>query len=172
MTFRHLLFVSAVFWIAGLASGSAQETVLGGNAEPSAPPAAVWETRCVSDGRQVVADCSIVQRAVVQKTGQLVGMVTVRTAPGGKPTLLTSTPLGLFIPGGVNVDVDGTSPQKLDLQTCDRNGCLASLAISDGLLGAMQKGQKFNVSFQGMNKQMVTLPMSLAGFTAAYQKIN
>src|SRR3978361_2034810 len=102
MRVRHLLFVSAVFWMSGLLASSAQETVLGGSAEPSAPPAAVWETRCVSEGRQAAADCSIVQRAVVQKTGQLVGMVTVRMAPGGKPTLLTSTPLGLFIPGGVN----------------------------------------------------------------------
>ena len=92
-------------------------------------------------------------------------------AGGGKPELIANTPLGLFIPGGVSIDVDGAATQKLDIETCDRDGCYASIPVSDGILSAMLKGKKFNMSFQSMNKQTVTLPMPLTGFATAYQKV-
>ena len=111
-----------------------------------------------------------VQRAVMQNTGQLVGSITIRVPSSGKSTVIANIPLGLFIPAGVTVDVDGTLPQKLELQTCDRNGCYASGALPANVIAAMGKGKKLNVVFQSLSKQPVTLPMSLAGFQGAYDK--
>ena len=71
----------------------------------------------------------------------------------------------------VLIDVDGAATQKLDLQTCDRNGCYATGALSDAILSAAQKGKKFDITFRSMSKQAVTLPMSLVGFSTALQKV-
>jgi len=54
------------------------------------------------------------------------------------------------------------------VQTCDRNGCYAEVALAAEQLAALRAGQKLNVAFQNMNKQVITLPMSLVGFTAAF----
>lgn len=35
----------------------------------------------------------------------------------------------------------------------------------------MSKGQKLNIRFQNLNKQSITVPVSLVGFTSAYQNI-
>jgi invasion protein IalB len=148
-----------------------QEPVLGGATDNTAAPPASWASRCVAQGRTATLDCSVMQRAVTQQ-GEVVGSVTIRVPPDtGKPVLIVSTPLGLYLPAGVTYSIDTGTPQQLQLETCDRNGCYASTPLSDDMVNAMLKGQKLNVAFQSLNKQTITLPMSLVGFTAAYQRI-
>jgi invasion protein IalB len=163
--------VLALMMFAAMGSPTmAQEAVLGGDQEATPPPAS-WASRCISADRATPAECSMVQRAVMQGSGQVVGSVTLRfPSAGGNPIMLITVPLGLSLPGGVSYDIDGGAAQKLALETCDRSGCYASAQIVPEALAAMQKGQKLNVSFLSLNKQTVTLPMSLTGFTAAYNK--
>ncbi len=111
------------------------------------------------------------QRLLMQGTNELVGAVTIQTLSSGKPAIIASLPLGLYIPGGVSLDVDGAASQKLDLQTCDRTGCFATAQLADATLAAMQKGKKLDLVFQSVSKRNVTLPLQLTGFAAAYQKI-
>ena len=151
--------------------GFAQEVVLGGEGD-TAQPAAAWASRCVSTSRQEGLDCSVSQRAVAQGTGQLLGSVVVRIPPTDKtPVILVTAPLGLFIPGGISLDVDGTATQKLDLQLCDRGGCYARATLAGDFLNAMIKGKALDVVFQDTKEQPVKLPMSLAGFGEAFAKI-
>ncbi len=179
------LLVAAVMALPLLATALpavAQETVLGSDADtaapaasaapaPQAPPPLAWASRCVSDGRQSTANCSIEQRLLMQGSNELVGAVTIQALSSGKPAIIANVPLGLYIPGGVSIDVDGAANQKLDLQTCDRTGCFATAQLADATLAAMQKGKKLDLVFQSVSKRTVTLPLQLPGFTAAYQKI-
>jgi invasion protein IalB len=179
MNFTRFLVATALVCGLGAMPALAQETVLGGAGDNAAPaataaapaaPTVAWATRCVSDSRTAPVDCSLVQRLVTPQ-GEQVGGATIRMDATGKPNVLANLPLGLAIPAGVTMDVDGAQSQPLQLQTCDRNGCYAAAPIPDAVLAAMQKGKKFNVNFQTLNKRAVSLPLSLAGFTAAYAKI-
>lgn len=173
MGLRRFLYIAAVAMSFGAAPVSAQEPVLGGEAEAAAPaPTAQWSGRCVSDGRQSGAECTMIERAFVGNNRQVVGSVSLRFLPdAAAPSLLVSVPLGIYLGAGIGLNIDGAGAQQLDLQTCDRNGCYASAAVSPEMLTAMQNGQKLNILFQSMNKQSVTLEMSLVGFTAVYQKL-
>lgn len=145
-----------------------QEPVIG--AEEAAPPPASWATRCISSARSEPVDCSISQRAVTQQ-GQLVGAVTIRMPRGdGNAQMIVTAPLGLYIPAGVSYNIDGAASQPLQLRTCERGGCIADIALSADVLGAMRNGQKLNIVFQNGPQRVVTLPMSLIGFTAAIDK--
>jgi len=148
--------------------------------QPAADPAAIdapqqqaaspWAARCAANGRQDPLECSISQRAVT-KQGQLVGSVTIRTIAGSEPMMIVSVPLGLYIGAGVSFDVDGANPQQLQLETCDRAGCYAQLKLTEDHLNAFRGGQALDIVFQNLNRQPVKLPMSLVGFTAAYDKV-
>ena len=145
-----------------------QEPVIG--AEEAAPPPASWATRCVSSARSEPVDCSISQRAVTQQ-GQLVGAVTIRVArESGDLLMIVTAPLGLYIPAGVSFNIDGAASQPLQLRTCERGGCIADVAINADTFAAMRNGQKLNLVFQNGPQRVVTLPMSLIGFTAAIDK--
>ena len=133
---------------------------------------APWGSRCVAGARESALDCLVEQKVYVAKTGQLIGAVTIRI-PGEtkQPVMMIQTPVGLFLPAGVTVDVDSANAEKFELQTCDASGCYVGSPMSKDLLERMQKGQKLNVSFQNLQKKVITLPMALAGFAAAYQKV-
>jgi invasion protein IalB len=85
--------------------------------------------------------------------------------------LVIQTPLGILLPGGVSIDIDGADRTALELQTCDNNGCYASTPMSDALLASMTRGEKFNIGLQNLGKQPVTVTGTLVGFTAAFQRI-
>ena len=128
------------------------------NAGP--PP---WSARCSATTRDAALDCQLEQRAVVTETGQLLLLVTI-AVPG-------RTPLQMFLPAGVRIDIDGRNAQKLDFQTCDPQGCYARAPISNALLEAMFKGLKLNIIIESINRQQLTVPMSLEGFTQVYDKV-
>ena len=170
MKLRNFLYIVAMAVSFAAAPASAQEPVLGGEAE-AAPAAAQWSGRCVSEARQSGAECTMLERAFVGSNRQVVGTVSLRLPADGATSLLVSVPLGIYLAAGIGFNVDGAATQQLELQTCDRNGCYGSGAVSPETLAAMQNGQKLNIVFQSMNKQAVTLEMSLVGFTAVYQKL-
>jgi len=80
-------------------------------------------------------------------------------------------PLGLNLPGGARLQVDDGKVVELLIQTCENRGCYANTQISPDLLAALKSGKQLKVSFQNLAKETITIPMPLADFTAAYDKI-
>lgn len=154
----------------GVPLAAAQEAAKEAAQDKPAPPN--WISACQGPARSEALECQMEQRAVLSGSGQLVGSVTVRVpAETRKPVLMIRGPLGLSLVGGVALDVDGAAAETLPLQTCDAGGCYAGAPLSDALLDAMVRGKTFNVTFQNLNKEPIKLPMSLAGFSAAYGRI-
>jgi invasion protein IalB len=155
----------------GAAAQDAVPTVTG-NAATQQQSQANWASRCVASARQAPLECSIEQRLLMANTQQLIAAVTVRIPnDSGQPLLVVQTPLGILLPGGVSIDIDGANRTSLELQTCDNNGCYASVPMSDELLAGMTRGEKFNIGLQNLSKQPVTVSGTLVGFTAAFQRI-
>ena len=63
-------------------------------------------------------------------------------------------------------------PQLLELQTCNQKGCYAVVPISSEMLTEMRKGQRLKVGFKNLKKKQITVPMSLDGFTRAYDQMD
>ena len=175
------------FTVAGMAAGvlaasayaaTSQET---GNQEnqpaqqkqaQNTPPREAWATNCTSPARGQPQECAMEQRAIASETGQALALVTIRVPQDTKkPVTMIQVPLGMFLPAGLSVDVDGAVSQTYPFQTCNANGCFVGFPIPDAMIKAMFNGNKLNVSFQNLNKKPVVLPMSLAGFTDAYNRI-
>jgi len=137
---------------------------------PAAPPG--WAVRCTSASRTAPLECAIEQTAVLTKTGQLIVLVNIRVPADTKaPVALVQLPLGLHLPGGAKIQVDDGKATDLQIQTCENRGCYASSPIAPDLLAALNSGKQLKVSFQNLAKETITIPMPLADFTAAYEKI-
>ena len=136
------------------------------------PPPPGWAARCGSASRDAPLECAIEQSAVLPRTGQLVILVNIRVpADTRTPSALIQLPLGLNLPGGAKLQVDDGKATDLQIQTCEARGCYAGTAIAPDLLAAMKTGKQLKVSFQNLNKEMLTVPLPLADFAAAYEKI-
>jgi invasion protein IalB len=145
----------------------------GANAAPAnSPPAPGWIARCGSAGRGAPLECAIEHSAVLPRTGQLVIAVNIRVpADTHTPSALIQLPLGLNIPNGAKLQVDDGKATDLQIQTCEARGCYAGTTIAPDLLSAMKSGKQLKVSFQNLNKETLTVPLPLADFAAAYDKI-
>ena len=138
----------------------------------NAPPPPGWIARCASASRDAPLECAIEQNAILPRTGQLVIAVNIRVpADTHTPSALIQLPLGLNIPYGAKLQVDDGKATDLQIQTCEARGCYAGTAIAPDLLSAMKSGKQLKVSFQNLNKETLTVPLPLADFAAAYEKI-
>ncbi|MDO8978103.1 MAG: invasion associated locus B family protein [Afipia sp.] len=142
-------------------------------ADGNASPQPIWISRCSSDGRKAALLCEIEQSLFITKTGQLVASVNVKLpSETRQPVMMIQLPVGLFLPGGVNLQIDEGKPQALVIQTCDLKGCYAATTVSPELLGSMKSGKRLSVTFQNLNKENVNLAFVLSGFAEGYDKIN
>jgi invasion protein IalB len=136
------------------------------------PPPPGWAPRCGSASRDAPLECAIEQSAVLPRTGQLVILVNIRVpADTHTPSALIQLPLGLNLPGGAKLQVDDGTATDMQIQTCEARGCYAGTTIAPDLLAAMKSGKQLKVSFQNLNKETLTVPLPLADFAAAYDKI-
>jgi invasion protein IalB len=135
-----------------------------------APPG--WNARCTSASRDAPLECAVEQTAVLTKTGQVIVLLDIRVASDTRtPVAVVQLPLGLNLPAGAKLQVDDGKTSDLQIQTCEQRGCYANTPISADLLAAMKSGKQLKVLFQNLAKETITIPMPLADFAAAYDKI-
>jgi invasion protein IalB len=136
------------------------------------PPQPGWIARCTSVSRETPPECAMEETAVLAKTGQLVILVNIRVPSDSRtPIVLVQLPLGLNLPAGVKLQVDDGKSADMQIQTCENRGCYASMPVPADLLAALKSGKQLKVSFQNLAKETMTVPMPLADFPAAYEKI-
>jgi invasion protein IalB len=131
-----------------------------------------WAVRCSSASRDAPLECAMEQNAVFSKTGQLVALVNIRVpSDTHTPVALIQLPLGLNLPAGAKFQVDDGKSIDLQIQTCETRGCFANSPVAPDLLAALKSGKQLKISFQNLAKEAITIPMPLADFAAAYDKI-
>lgn len=85
--------------------------------------------------------------------------------------MLLALPHGLFLPSGSSYQIDQGQKTTIAIQTSDQNGAYAATPLSADLLKAMKSGTNLNIGIESVTRKPVTIPVSLAGFTAAIDKL-
>lgn len=150
---------------AGYAQTSARDARPAGNQPP-------WVVNCVSHSAKEPVNCEMSETLASKNTGQRVvtAVVTKKQGAAGY-TLRLVLPLGLYLPQGASVSVDQGAKSKYPIVTADQNGSYANGDISSELLGAMKKGADLNVAVKSAGGKDIVLQLSLAGFSAALDKL-
>jgi invasion protein IalB len=144
------------------------------DAAPAAPPAEAaapgpnWQVNCEGEGD--ARRCTVLQNLVADQGQGQQRLLTVMVQPGAdnQPALLLALPHGLFLPAGVQLQVDKGEAEKLVIQTADQNGSYAGTALETAMLDRLKAGSTLEVTFQSAQQQAVTVPVTLAGFSAAF----
>jgi invasion protein IalB len=180
---KTALKLSVLVALAALASAGHAQAPKSKDAPPAAqapaaetPPANTpqpgWTARCSSASRGTPLECAMEQTAVLTKTGQLIVLVNIRVpSDTHAPVALLQLPLGLNLPAGARLQVDDGKTVDLQIQTCENRGCYANTPIAPDLLAALKSGKQLKVSFQNLGKEIISIPMPLADFASAYDKI-
>src|SRR5262245_12692660 len=124
-----------------------------------------WVAKCVSESRQSPIECSMEQTLSLPSTSQLVASVLVRVPSDTRqPVMMIQLPVGIYLPGGLHLEIDDGKPQSVPLQMCDLKGCYASMQVNQDLLASLKSGKRLTMTFQNMAKNNIAVPIPLANF--------
>ena len=101
----------------------------------------------LAEGNQRLATVGFVK---VRGRDQIVGRFTL--------------PVGLFLPAGLAISVDGAALGSVGFDSCDAQGCYASIDVSDDWISAMQTGMTLTLDIQRLDQEVLSLGFDLAGF--------
>ena len=168
---RSLLFALLVAMLSATSVQAANENTL--------PTFGDWAKKCEStmvgegDKAEEQEICYVFQNVSNKENGQMIMQVRIGFAPDKpEPILIVTLPLGALLPPGAGFLVEGGEPIKLPFLACGREGCTTvGQPISDKTLTAMKKGDKATVRVALLNQQVLNLPVSLKGFTRAFNAL-
>ncbi|RAH97278.1 hypothetical protein DLJ53_29165 [Acuticoccus sediminis] len=130
-----------------------------------------WTVRCsTTDGDE--RRCWMVQR--LNRTGTEERILQVELAVSGDTsTMVFLLPFGILFSPGVKVAIDEEAARTLAFRTCYPSGCIVQESPTDAVLSAMRRGQAMTVGLVvAQNEAALNLSVSLAGFSAAYNRLS
>jgi invasion protein IalB len=131
-----------------------------------------WAVNCKSNARTKDLTCRMSQKVVARQTGRtLTDVAFVVPGPSESPELVLQLPLGLYLPAGVNYQVDRDTPRHLSFRMCNRRGCYAREPISPELWTKLRNGKQLKIDFKDSSEKPVSIAVSLDGLAFAHDKI-
>jgi len=132
-----------------------------------------WVLRCDNSDSGGTSSCLLFERLLKKDTNQLVLQASVALPKGAKksPILIFTLPLGIYLPDGASLQVDGSKGVSLQINRCLKQGCIAVLSIQDALLGQLKNGKTATVSVSQSEGKTINFALSLDGFKAGFKAL-
>jgi invasion protein IalB len=138
-----------------------------GAAANAGAPQQNWLKVCdpLPDGKK-----ACIMRQVVLANGQFLGSFLLRDDPGQESRLLAvaAVPLGVLLPFGLTWQIDGSKPVRVPYMLCDPTSCATQLVINEQYVDSLKKGSTLKLTAKNRQNEDLTIEITLAGFTAAY----
>lgn len=134
-----------------------------------------WEVRCAA---QKPDACGMIQMGK-NGEGQPVLQVTIRKTPGLKGPqdvpidafVEVVAPIGVLLPAGVGISIDGRDIGRGIFQVCNPQACLVSEPVQNDFIDQMKKGNNATMRIVNASGQPTDISISLSGFTKAYNSL-
>ncbi|MEM7546590.1 MAG: invasion associated locus B family protein [Pseudomonadota bacterium] len=132
-----------------------------------------WEIRCSTQNTDACAMAQTGNNA----SGQPVLQALIRKTPGLKgpnneeiaAVMEVVTPIGVLIPAGVTVKIDGKEVGRGGYRYCSPQACVVQEPIQDQFVDQLKKGSGATLTIiSAGNGETADVPISLSGFTKAY----
>lgn len=131
-----------------------------------------WLVRCGPQENSPEKGCFLFQNVVLKEGGQRVLQVAVGfVGETPEPIALLSLPLGISLPPGAKMSIDGDKQYQLQIERCEVNGCRAGLKLPQNLIERFQLGSSLSVQFHDAQRRPIEVPLSLDGFKEGYEAL-
>ena len=80
-------------------------------------------------------------------------------------------PLGVYLPNGLGLQVDGGEPRAAPFERCIPDGCVVRAPVSSNMLNQMRNGGTAYLILSSSPEKTVRVPISLNGFTAGFNSL-
>ena len=173
--FRRAWLWSAAALCAGLAAAPAPLT-----AQSEAAPDAIdietqqfedWTLRCEPESETQARTCRMDQRVAAQDGTRVLRVLAGRFGSEKILGAVIFVPIGVRLPPGLGIQVDDRRMRRYPFEICQPKNCQARVVLDGDLLEDFKAGLTGLVKFQTASGQVLNVPLSLKGFSAALQAL-
>ncbi len=120
-------------------------------------------------------DCGVIQIVVNKKNKRIgVTLILARVTQGKETATMMRilAPIGVYLPTGVALEVDGAAAGRVPFSRCDPRNCVAFAQMRKETLAKMKKGSKGKFLIYEAPGIGIPLDLDLSGFTAALKALD
>ena len=131
-----------------------------------------WALRCDVVTGEPGEQCALVQNVYAEGKPDLQLVVIIKKAPDNTYLLRVVVPLGIILPAGLGLKIDGVDIGKTGFLRCLSNGCMAEVTMDDGLIGRFKSGTTALFIIFPIPNEGTGIPIALTGFANGFTRLN
>lgn len=163
------VLLAVIFGFAGSSFAQSCETSI-----PVRSQHGAWAVACDQPPGAPEEQCALSQViAPEDRPGICLAVFALKTADQKARILRVVAPLGVLLPRGVGLYVDGKPTNQMVFYRCLDNGCYAETLLDDTLLDTLSTGKSAALTiYQTPEKESVlALPLDLKGFGEGFKSL-
>jgi invasion protein IalB len=131
-----------------------------------------WQVRCETPPGAPGEQCALIQSVTAEDRPNLgLTVIVLKTADQKSRLLRVLVPLGVLLPKGLGLRIDQTDIGSAGFVRCVTNGCLAEVIMDEKLIGQLKSGKQALFLIYQTPEEGIGVPVSLAGFSAGFDKL-
>lgn len=128
-----------------------------------------WSMLCDTPAGAKFEQCAIMQNVVAADRPDIgLSVVALKTADGKSRILRVLAPLGVLLPNGLGLYIDGTDRGRAYFVRCFSDGCYAEVVLEDALVAELSKGKNAIFTVFQTPEEGVGIPVDLTKFAEAF----
>jgi len=171
-TMQQCLYIYAtrIFWLISLCLVWGSGEALAQGAVKSNHGA--WSMVCDIPPGASSEQCALMQNVVAEDRSEVgLSVVVLKTADQKAKILRILAPLGVLLPNGLGLNVDGKDIGRAYFVRCFQDGCYAEVILEEKLLKTLQSGQTATFIVFQTPEEGIGIPVDLKGFTEGFKKL-
>lgn len=128
-----------------------------------------WQMSCDTPPGASFEQCAIIQNVLAEDQPNVgLSVIVLRSADREARLLRVLAPLGVLLPNGLGLNVDGTDMGRVAFVRCLPNGCIAEVELDDDLVEVLSSGTDAIFVVFKTPEEGVGIPVSLEGFSEGF----
>ena len=165
-TLAKVIFLAALAG-AGQAMAAAQQP--SGNVKSTH---GAWSIICDTPAGATSEQCVMMQNVVAEDRPEMgLSVVVLRTADNKAEILRVLAPLGVLLPNGLGLNVDGKDIGRAYFVRCFQDGCYAEVILEKPLLETLKSGKAATFIVFQTPEEGIGIPVDLKGFADGFNAL-
>lgn len=129
-----------------------------------------WRVACDTPPGAQAEQCALLQDVIAEDRDNVrLNIIVLKTADGQATLLRVIAPLGVLLPYGLGLSIDGTNVGTTEFVRCFYpEGCLAEVLLEDDLRTQMSDGTMATFVIFLTPEEAIGVPVSLNGFEEGF----
>mgnify|MGYP004488804527 CR=1 FL=1 len=128
-----------------------------------------WAVVCDQPAGAAGEQCALLQNVVAEDRPEVgLSVLALKTADGKAQILRVLAPLGILLPNGLGLYVDGKDIGRAQFVRCFEDGCYAEVILEDTLRQTLSTGKSATFIVFQTPEEGIGIPVDLNGFADGF----